>query len=193
MATMGDRATKLRRLNVFRRSLPHASGSALAAVLDEITRHGVPDLHGRHHLRQATTAVLAQETPYGNLLVPIKLVALDGTIKTMDVVNPLAMLLLAAELPGMDDLLQARFSKSLPSPETPWDIILYSDEIVPGNQMSYDNRRKLWAAYWSFKQFGTAALAREDAWFVLMCQRSSEVNKISNCMKKHGPLQFLKS
>ena len=55
--------------------------------------------HGRHHLRQATTAVLAQETPYGNLLVPIKLVALDGTIKTMDVVNPLAMLLLAAEFP----------------------------------------------------------------------------------------------
>ena len=119
MATMGDRATKLRRLNVFRRSLPHVSGSALAAVLDEITRHGVPDLHGRHHLRQAATAVLAHATPYGNLLVQIKLVALDGTIKTMDVVNPLAMLLLAAELPGMDALLQARFSKSLPSPENP--------------------------------------------------------------------------
>ena len=115
---MGDRATKLRRLNVFRRSLPHVSGSALAAALDEITRHGVPELHGRHHLCQATTAV-AQETPYGNLLVPIKLVALDGTIKTMDVVNPLAMLLLAAELPGMDALVQARFSKSLPSPENP--------------------------------------------------------------------------
>ena len=119
MAMMSDRATKLRRLNVFRRSLPHVSESALAAVLDEITRHGVPDLHGRHHLRQATTAVLVQETPYGNLLVPIKLVALDGTIKTMDVVNPLAMLLLAAELPGMDALVQARFSKSLPSPENP--------------------------------------------------------------------------
>ena len=40
---MSDRPTKLRKLNDFRRRLPHCTASALAAILADIKEHGLPD------------------------------------------------------------------------------------------------------------------------------------------------------
>ena len=43
----------------------------------------------------------------------------------------------------------------------PWRLLLYCDEIVPGNQLAYKSERKFWAWYWSILEFGSAALADE--------------------------------
>ena len=48
-----------------------------------------------------------------------------------------------------------------PTLQSPWHIILYADEVVPGNQLAYENRRKLWAVYWSIRELGNAVLADE--------------------------------
>ena len=40
---MDDRAAKLRRLNSFRRRLPHCSARALAAILKDIKANGMPE------------------------------------------------------------------------------------------------------------------------------------------------------
>ena len=44
-------------------------------------------------------------------------------------------------------------------------IIEYTDEIVPGRELIKNNDKKIWILYWSFLDFGPAALSNEDAWF----------------------------
>jgi DNA-binding HxlR family transcriptional regulator len=52
------RAAKLRRLNGFRRALPHVTASALEAVLNAVESLGVPELHLRANMLEATLAEL---------------------------------------------------------------------------------------------------------------------------------------
>ena len=52
-------------------------------------------------------------------------------------------------------------------------MLLYSDEVVPGNQLSHDNHRKHWVIYYSFLQFGALPLTSEDLWFTIACKRSA--------------------
>ena len=40
-----------------------------------------------------------------------------------------------------------RMQQMPPSLEQPWTIILYSDEITPGNALAADNKRKVWGVY----------------------------------------------
>lgn len=173
-----ERAEKLRRLNVFRRSLPHISASALAAVLDEVARSGIPDLRSRYHCQEATALELLGDTPYGPLLTSVKVARIVGGDADVLVINPFAMLHKAALSVGFDTLLRKAFARTPCTPEQPWNLIVYSDEVVPGNQMSYENLRKLWVVYWSFLEFGMAILSREDAWFCMLAQRSTDVAKL---------------
>ena len=66
-----SRPSKLQRLNAFRRSVPFVSQSALAAVLEEVDKHGLPELHSRNHMKQATTLELAKLDAYGPLFEEI--------------------------------------------------------------------------------------------------------------------------
>jgi hypothetical protein len=54
----GGRDAKLRRLNGFRRSLPHVSASALEAVLTAVMEQGMPCLHARKNMLEASLAIL---------------------------------------------------------------------------------------------------------------------------------------
>jgi hypothetical protein len=66
--------------------------------------------------------------------------------------------------------------------EKPWVLVVYSDEILPGNQLKHVNLRKLQTVYWSILEFGMAALSLEAFWFTLTVVRSSVVNRISGGM-----------
>ena len=44
----------------------------------------------------------------------------------------------------------------------PWSLILYADEILPGNQLAYKNKRKMWGIYWTILNLGSAALSDEE-------------------------------
>ena len=61
----------------------------------------------------------------------------------------------------------------------PWNLILYADEVVPGNQMHYDNLRKEWVMYFSFKELGVLTLGMEEAWFLAAAIRSKIVDDAS--------------
>ena len=65
------------------------------------------------------------------------------------------------------------------TPDKPWNIILYSDEVTPGNTHSSQNDRKFQAVYWSFLEFGPWALSHEEYWFPLMTEYSSVVKGCS--------------
>lgn len=69
----------------------------------------------------------------------------------------------------------------------PLSCILYLDEIVPGNILRPDNRRKFWSIYLSFEELGRERLFLEQYWLPLAVLRSSVVGTVagglSNCFR----------
>ena len=73
------------------------------------------------------------------------------------------------------------------SPCTPnncWELIFYSDEIVPGQFLQTDSSRKVQAVYVSIKQFGGIALSHEESWLLGMAKGSSQVNELEASMSQ---------
>ena len=175
------REAKLRKLNDFRRQLPHVTASALAAILGEVAAHGVPESHSRQDLSSSTAAVMQEATPYGPLLIDVDVVGKDGSATKMLAINPLAMTYKAfAQGGSFTDLMLAKMRDAPPTPELPWQLILYADEVVPGNALSHDNRRKVWVVYFSWMQLGPLVLQEEEAWLCCLAKRSSDVAQLAS-------------
>ena len=79
-------------------------------------------------------------------------------------------------------MLKERLEAKPSSYEDPWRFIIYSDEVVPGNQLSFHNLRKCWVLYYSFMEFGEATLCNEDAWFCISAERSENVKGMGGGM-----------
>ena len=172
---MEERASKLRRLDRLRRKIPHVSASALSAILDEVAERGIPERRSRRDIAMARNEMVECETPYGQLFMYVPVVR-DGAAWNMLVINPIALIWKSFhEGGGITDHMTSCLAKKPSSPEDPWGLIVYADEVIPGNSLSFDNRRKLWAFYFSFCEFGALALQREASWFDILCHRSSEI------------------
>ena len=59
-----SRAYKLKRLNDFRRSMPHVTASALSKVLHGIIDQGMPSPTNRNDMRETTLGLMDEETPH---------------------------------------------------------------------------------------------------------------------------------
>ena len=57
-------------------------------------------------------------------------------------------------------------------------LLLYYDELTPGDAFAPDNRRKHWVIYTAFMEFGQACLSREEAWLPIGIIRNTKVQKI---------------
>jgi hypothetical protein len=180
MATADSREAKLRKMSRWRRSLPHVSMSALSAVLKEASTGGIPELHNRNQLREATAQEMNDETPYGKMLVDVEVVKKDDGVSEMLTINPLALLHKAfAQGGSFTDLIIETLKQKPSSPEAPWQLILYADEVVPGNQLANQNNRKVWVMYFSFVQLGHLVLQKEEAWLCNFVCRSSVIANLS--------------
>ena len=129
-----ERASKLRKLENFRRSIPFVSAAGLSAILQEVDKVGVPELHQRKHLQEARDAKVMQHQSYGPMITDIKVHLTTGEERSLQVINFLSLLNACYEQGGsMHQLLKETAVKFPPSPSRPWHLIFYSDEIVPGN------------------------------------------------------------
>ena len=174
-----DRETKLRKLEQFRRRLPYASESALAATIADIRSHGLPELHHRRDLYDAKMQEIRSPTPYGSLILELDLVGEKGAAVKTQNINPLAMLYRSFYGGGLlKDLIMREHAVRPSSVDQPWKLALYIDEIVPGNPLATENLRKCWVIYISFLELGGLALQREQAWLCAGVQRTSLVNKL---------------
>ena len=86
---MGDRGAKPRRLDEFRRAVPHVSASALSRILEEASS-GLPDLSDRSAIREARDAQLSEATAYGVVLDTLELRTVDDEVIPMSFINPFA-------------------------------------------------------------------------------------------------------
>ena len=184
---MPPRKTKeqLHGLASLRRRLPHISASALAAVIQDVEENGVPELGGRNNVREARDAEVDCVTAFGPLFQTTTLETVSGSRMNLEYQNPFAMLQVAIDADSaFTKLFKARLQAFPSTPQTPWRLAMYSDEVVPGNALGVDNKRKIQAVYWSFLEFGAAALSQEDLWFVSTAKRSSEVKKVKGGMSQ---------
>ena len=173
------RRAKLRKLDAFRRNLPHMSASALAAVLEAVDKEGIPDIHNRNALREARDEINDIHTPFGAIHREVMMHGVRTAQKKIRLAHPLALMWSAlTSSQSFNDFFDSRVKDNPPSPEKPWRLILYNDEVTPGNPLGTDNKRKLQAVYFSFLEFGANALSKEEAWFTIMVERSAIIRDI---------------
>ena len=189
---MVDRQSKLRRLEKFRRAVPHVSANALSSILSEITRHGMPEMIRRNQMREARDFTVDHMTYYGKLLQEIVLPGHGGgddpttrDKRTLVVSHPLAMLQhCLTSIRAFGSFFRYRLGKKPCTPNTPWHLVLYTDEVLPGNVLAPLTLRKSQAIYWTFLELGAEALCREDMWFCITAKRSTSIHDIEGSMAK---------
>ena len=178
---------KLTHLQAFKSKLPHHSQSALQAILQEVEDQGLPELHSSEHQREARQQLLAD--CHGGSLGPLIQTAQVET--NAGAMVPFAFTSLLVYLASLysrggsfQKLLQSKHHATPSSPLSPWSLVLYLDELVPGNVLGRAER-KSWAFYATFLQFGDH-LANQDAWLTICLARSHFVSNL-----KGGPSQIM--
>ena len=179
------RTEQLLALETFRRKLPHVSQSSLCAILQEVQRSGVPELHGRKHMLQARDLLTSACTPYGRVReeCTIPSAAPGGEGLVFPYTNLLALIYTAyAQCEPFATFLDERLEAVPSTFENPWHLVAYCDEVQPGDPIGGKMARKLQAVYASFLEFGAHALSHEACWFTVATIRSRYVAHMAGGM-----------
>lgn len=159
---MAEPPAKHARIQRLRDRLPFMSQSALGAIMQIAASEPLPE-GNRKDVRIARDQRAQTPTPYGPVHQFIEVPALQGSPVRLEVQTPAAMLRACCEVsPPLRAFLGTTAATCTPTPAEPWRLILYMDEILPGNQLAYTHSRKMWGVYWSCLDWGSAALANED-------------------------------
>lgn len=165
-----ERARKLRKLNGLRRSLPSMSVSAFTSFLKEAQQGDLPTLAERKHVKEATLHALPGSV-YGPMLLPVQVKAKQlpnkkaKEFEEVVIVNTLTLLQAAYGQGGSFYKLICDTLHSSPcSLDCPWNILLYCDEVQPGQTLGIHGGRKCWMIYLGILEFGVVALSQELSW-----------------------------
>ena len=179
-------ADTLRRTLAAKHSLPYMSNTAFAAVIKMSKETDLSKLgQDRKILYDARNASIPDDTPYGPGLLSLTLFgAPPHPNRQVWVVNPLAYLHLAYKSGGglfnaINDCLRTSPSTA----EKPWRLVMYSDEITPGNALRIQNSRKVWVIYWSLLELGYH-LGNEDAWCPMVAEPSRALKHVASGIGK---------
>ena len=156
------------------------SASALSAVCKELAVLPAPELRQPKHLAEAAEALFRDATPHGPVFVEQDLVDSNGEPACRACFANLWALLhvhLSREGSLFAEHVWRQLTEHPSSPSCRWRTIIYIDEVVPGNALGLDQRRKVWTLYVSFVELGAHALHREAAWLCLSVMRSSQLAK----------------
>ena len=138
LAAQGGREAKLQRLNSLRRDCPYASKSALQAILSNVKTNGLPDLMSSKNMTEATRAQLSKNNLYGPLMQQVRAVGTSGETVQLWLVNGLSLLAASfAQGGSWASMLQNTHGSNPSSHTRPWDLVLYADEVVPGNCIAH--------------------------------------------------------
>ncbi len=145
-------------LALLRSTVPFISQSALSSILAFAAKENLPTIKTRRAVRQARDSFVATPTPYGPLHTRLQIA---GNVST-EIQNPFGILhYVCRHSASFSSMVARTFAEHPVTPANQWTIVLYADEISPGNQLAYKHERKSWAIYWSFAEFGPY-LSQED-------------------------------
>ena len=165
-----ERQAKYAKVQGLRGRLPFMTQTALAAVL-KIARdepEALPAACSRSTVARARDATAMIQTPYGPLHQNITLMSKPDEDSAeeelqIEVQHPMAMLShCCSTSEALSGLVQRTAAADPVSPEAPWTMVLYLDEVLPGQALAYTHERKMWAVYWTFLNIASAALSAEE-------------------------------
>ena len=134
-----------------RARIPFVSQSALAALLKIAANDGLPKVTNRKGIRDSRDEFIRTTTPHGPLHAHINVTE----SMVIEVQNPFAVFWYACKTsPSFSSMVAATLASHPSSPTSKWSLLLYCDEVSPGNQLAYTHERKAWAVYWTFAEFG---------------------------------------
>ena len=166
----------------------YVTARALAEILKNVADDGLPDTMSASSVARRRQAICYKKTPYGPVIFTRKLPLRNGGVATVQFQQPYAMLhaLLESSLE-----FRRLFTKVCEANDFHLGVVLYTDEVTPGNALSPANKRKVQAIYWSIMQFLYPVLANDAAWFTGFTGRSFDVNFI-DCQLSCVVSDFLK-
>ena len=162
-----------------KRSLPHCSQSAFTSMINLAKTADLSSFpRNRRDYRKARDAQLS-DTPLGPMIVTRPLVAKPPHAnRELTLVNPAAYLHTAYNSRGaFFDLLKSRLQATPCTVDKPWQLCLYSDEVVPGNALGMFHSRKVWMVYFSFLELHPH-LGNESAWCPLIAEPSNGLKAV---------------
>ena len=122
----------------------------------------LPPPASRATIARARDDVASTMTPYGKLHQVLKIPRNEGEPLDLEVQAPHATFYNAcAQSAAFSTMVARAIARVKPTMEQPWHIVLYLDEVLPGNALSHTQNRKLWACYWTIAEFGGVALSHE--------------------------------
>ena len=150
--------------------LPHVSQTALATLCKWANDHGgLPDIRDRKEVRVSRDAVIGVNTPYGPIHVVHEVQGFE-----LELQNPWAGLY---HLISTSAGLSWAFARCLERHPGVWSLIVYSDEVTPGNQLAHKHARKVQSLYYSFFELGQF-LGNEAFWFTGGLVSSADVRNV---------------
>lgn len=159
-----------------RHALPHASHFAVTSFLKYVKEHDLDNVGLSRKAAYKSRERVVEEmntSEYGPLMVSQMMVPVLGKQPLeLHMVNPFTYLCRAyAQQGGFHDMMSQHLRQSPPSPDKPWRLCLYSDEVAPGNQLLAVNKRKVWIIYFAFIEMGLH-LHNEAAWCPIAAEPS---------------------
>lgn len=188
-------ATKRQRTLSKLRAIKGCSKTALAKVLRVLDDQGEltsqigakSERNIRKNMQSGITELLGVSTPYGSMMETLKIDEKD--VPPIEFINPFALLwVLADKKPEFWSLL---CDGRCPLSEA--KLLLYIDEVTPGNPLRPEKSRCTQCIYWTFADLPSHVLSHSEFWFVFTTVRSTIVNrwpgKVSGLMR-HVLLRF---
>ena len=113
-------------------------------------------------------------TPYGSVVQRLHL-GVEGT-EYIDYVNPFAFLFHLCRISTTFAALLRMCVDA--APRGILSLVIYGDEMTPGNPYRPEKSRTLQCVYWIFTDFPQYVLQRSGAWFVFATVRSTILEKM---------------
>ena len=170
-------------LHRIKQSMPRISATAFASMCQFAQHMALPNCD-RNMVRKARDEVLGQDTPFGALIRKVPVKDHKGNIINISISHPIPFFWLAARTTYLGALLERTHAQTPSTPQAPWSLLYYSDEVVPGNALKSQNHKKVQVVYYTFEEFGPDAIAKEEFWFTFTVLRSSVVNQIEGGMSQ---------
>ena len=154
-----------------RRNMPHMSANAFTQMVSYAKENDISQISLSRKRFDDYRGITLPDTPYGPMLVKKTIFCQPPHAhRELALVNPMAYMHTAFKAVGGFNALLTNALRSQPStPARPWRLVLYSDEVVPGNQLAPLNAQKFWVIYFAFLEYGVH-LHSDLAWCPLVCE-----------------------
>ena len=180
-----DRLRKAKKTMHLRHSLPHVSVTAFTNIIKAATEMELSELPSSMAAYRRQRDLSLEPTPFGEVITKVTVVGLTPyPNREMHMLNPLAFLHTACKQGGgFYTMLRAQLAANPSTPVQPWRLLLYCDEVHPGNPLAHTHARKIWCIYASFLEFGLH-LSNELSWIPMLCEPSNDIKKLSGTISQ---------